>query len=296
MFGDRFRWQRRILELDPVADHEEIYRISAGYEFPWDYTRALEFALFRTYCVPTISALLAATGEFRDRPQKRYDDTSLLMAELAAHGYDSPRGKEALRTINRMHGRFAISNDDMLYVLSTFVYDPIMWLDRYGWRPLTEHERLAAFHYYREVGKRMGIADIPADFTSFERFKQEYEQAHFRFSASNQQVGRYTMELFCSWFPRPLRPLARLGVRSQLDPLMLAAFGFPPAPAWVSAAGRGVLRARARMVRWFFPPQRTLRLAVSPRNRTYPGYPQGYRPADLGAPPPDDIEDRWLLR
>ena len=64
----RLRWLHRIEELDPVADHEEIYRISAGYEFPWDYQRALELALFRTYCVPSISELLAATGEFRDRP------------------------------------------------------------------------------------------------------------------------------------------------------------------------------------------------------------------------------------
>ena len=76
-------WLDRIQALDPIADHEEIYRISAGHEFPWDYTRALELALFRTYCVPSISALLSATGEFRDRPQKRYDDTALLMAGLS---------------------------------------------------------------------------------------------------------------------------------------------------------------------------------------------------------------------
>src|SRR5688500_12217806 len=145
MTRDRYRWRRRIEELDPVADHEEIYRISAGLEFPWDYTRALEFALFRTYCVPSISALLDATGEFRDRAQRRYDDTALRMAELAAHGYDSPRGRDALRVINRAHGRYAITNDDMRYVLSTFIYDPIDWIDRYGWRPLTGHERIAAF-------------------------------------------------------------------------------------------------------------------------------------------------------
>src|SRR5262245_836349 len=102
----RDHWLNRIQELDPVDDHWEIYRISAGYEFPWDYQRSLELALFRTYCVPSISRLLSLTGEFRDRPQKRYDDTVLLMAELAAHGYDSERGKEALRVINRAHGRF----------------------------------------------------------------------------------------------------------------------------------------------------------------------------------------------
>jgi hypothetical protein len=39
MVGDRFRWLRRIEALDPERDHEEIYRISAGHEFPWDYQR-----------------------------------------------------------------------------------------------------------------------------------------------------------------------------------------------------------------------------------------------------------------
>src|SRR5690242_1703453 len=141
LVNGRHRNLERIAALDPERDHLEIYQISAGLEFPWDYTRALEFALFRTYCVPSISALLAATGEFRDRPQQRYDDTALLTAELAAHGYDSPRGKEALRVINRAHGQYAISNDDMLYVLTTFIYDPIGWIERYGWRRLTDHER-----------------------------------------------------------------------------------------------------------------------------------------------------------
>ena len=133
----RNRNLERIAALDPIRDHLEIYQISAGREFPWDYTRALEFALFRTYCVPSISRLLAATGEFEKRPQQRYDDTALLMAEIAAHGYDSPRGRAALRVVNRAHGRYAIANDDMLYVLSTFVFDPIAWLARYGWRPVS---------------------------------------------------------------------------------------------------------------------------------------------------------------
>ncbi len=179
MAFDRHRWLRRIEELDPDADHEEIYRISAGYEFPWDYQRSLEFALFRTYCVPSISALLDATGEFERRPQKRYDDTALLMAELSAHGYDSPRGKQALRAINRMHGQYAIDNDDLRYVLSTFVYDPIDWIDRFGWRRLSEQERLAAFHFYRQVGLRMGIRALFTDFDEFQQFTVDYEDRHF---------------------------------------------------------------------------------------------------------------------
>jgi hypothetical protein len=287
-------WLRRIEQLDPVTDHHEIYRISIGFEFPWDYYRALEFALFRTYCVPSISRLLDATGEFANRPQKRYDDTALLMGEIAEHGYDSPRGRAALSVINRQHGRYAISNDDMLYVLSTFIYDPIDWIGEFGWRPLHEHERQAAFHYFREVGKRMAISGIPEDFDEFRAFKTKYERENFRFSPTNQRIGTYTLNLFCSWYPKPLRPTVGVAVRSLLDELMLTAFGFDPAPEQVARRVRAGVRARSAVVRLL--PRRRRSKLLKPASRSYPGYPDGYHPGDLGAPgPPSDI-DRDLLR
>ncbi|MEU4236188.1 oxygenase MpaB family protein [Actinoplanes sp. NPDC026619] len=292
----RYDRLQHIASLDPVRDHLEIYQLSAGLEFPWDYTRALEFALFRTYCVPSISALLAATGEFEKRPQKRYDDTALLMAEIAAHGYDSPRGREALKVVNRAHGRYAISNDDMLYVLSTFVYDPIDWLARFGWRPLHLHEKLAAFHYYGEVGRRMGIRSVPLSYKEFAAFKRDYEASSFVYSETNRKVGEYTVGLFAAWFPGFLHPAVRLGVRGMLDEPMLRAFGFPPAPTWVGAMASASLRARAAAVR-LLPPRRTSVLGVAKHSRTYPGYPEGYRPSDLGAPePPPDLPAEHLRR
>lgn len=285
---------RRIAELDPERDHQEIYRLSVGFEFPWDYTRALEFALFRTYCVPSISRLLAATGEFERRPQKRYDDTLLLMAEMGAHGYDSPRGREALKVINRAHGRYAISNDDMLYVLSTFVYEPIGWLDRFGWRPLHENERLAAYHYYRAVGSRMGIKDIPGGYHEFAEFKRDYEDRHFVYSGTNRRIGDYTVGLFAGWFPSFLHPAINLGVRAMLDEPMLRAFGFDPAPSWLTAAANATLKARAGALR-LAPPRRKSTLGTATGNRTYPGFPDGYRLSDLGAgPPPADLPAEHL--
>ena len=40
-----------ILDLDPKQDHQQIVQLLVCYEFPFDITRALEFALFRTYFV-----------------------------------------------------------------------------------------------------------------------------------------------------------------------------------------------------------------------------------------------------
>jgi hypothetical protein len=287
---------RRIAELDPVTDAQRIYRLSAGFEFPWDYRRSLELALFGTYCVPGISALLDATGEFKARTQKRYDDTVLLMAELAEHGCDSARGREALRVVNRAHGRYVISEEDMRYVLASFVYEPIDWLDAYGWRPLHEHERLAAFHHYADVGRRMGITGIPAGFEEFRDFKTAYEREHFAFSETNRRIGTYTMDLFCSWYPAPVRPLVRRALLSLLPEPMLTAFGFGRPRPGTARAVKAALRGRSALVR-VLPPRRRSKLAWEPRNRTYPGYPAGYSPADLGPPPPPaDLDPALLAR
>jgi hypothetical protein len=67
--------------------------------------------------------------------------------------------------MNQLQGRFRIANGDFLYVLSTFVFEPIRWNRRFGWRPMCEQERLGLFYFWREVGRRMGIKDLPADLT-----------------------------------------------------------------------------------------------------------------------------------
>ena len=126
--------RQRIDSLDPRRDYRRIVFLLTFHVFPWDIERALEFALFRTYAVPSISGLLFKTGEFVRRPRKRYDDTELILSEILENGFDSKRGQSALRRLNEMHGRFPISNADYLYVLSTFVFEPIRWLERFGWR------------------------------------------------------------------------------------------------------------------------------------------------------------------
>ena len=121
----RDHWQRRIAALDPDVDYLEIYRIIGGHEFPWDMRQALGLALYRTYAVPSIGELLSRTGEFEHRTHKRYADTGLILDAIAEHGFAHKTGRAAIRRMNQMHGSYAISNDDMRYVLSTFVVIPI---------------------------------------------------------------------------------------------------------------------------------------------------------------------------
>lgn len=212
---------KEIQTLDPQKDHERIVFLSTCYEFPFDTTRALEIALFRTFCVPSISGLLDRTGEFRQRSQKRYDNTDILVSELMEWGYSSDRGLRAIQRMNQLHGRFTIANEDFLYVLSTFLFEPIRWNRRYGWRTMCEQERLGLFYFWRAVGQRMDIQEIPEDYQTFDRFNVEYERQRFRHTPSNHRVGTATVELFAGWFPKVLAPFVRSAIYAMLEPPLI---------------------------------------------------------------------------
>lgn len=259
---------REVRNLDPVADHQRIVYLDTCFEFPWDTTRSLELALFRTFASPSISALLDWTGEFGRAAQKRYDDTDLILSTILEAGYDSEEGKRAIRQMNGIHGRFQISNEDLLYVLSSFVFEPIRWNGRFGWRPLIEAEKLATFEYWREVGRRMAIKEIPESYGELERFNAEYEQRNFRRTDEARRVGVATRDLFLAWFPGLPRRFGASAIYALMDEPLLDAFGFPNPPRAVRAAVEGALRARARFVS-VLPPRRRPRLRAQRRTRTY---------------------------
>ena len=274
-----------ILRLDPERDHTEIVFLVTCHEFPFDITRSLEFALFRTFAAPNIGGLLDRTGEFASRPQKRYDDTVLILSEILEHGYDSERGRAAVRRLNQIHGRFQISNEDFLYVLSAFTFEPIRWVGRFCWRPMVEQEKLAQYYYWRQVGRRMKIKDIPESIDSFERYNIDYEREHFVYSEANRRVAIATRDLLLGWvLPRRLYGLGKPFIYAMLDDPLLEAFGFPKPPLRLRQLVPGLLRARSKMLR-LLPERKRPKLRTGPRKPTYP---RGYRIEELG-PTVEDV-------
>ncbi|MEW2317986.1 oxygenase MpaB family protein [Streptomyces bauhiniae] len=278
----RFERLDQIRRMDPVADAPEIYRLSAAFEFPWDYTRALELALYRTYAVPSVGRLLADTAELTERSQRRYDDTALLLDAVMEHGFAAQEGRTAIRRINQMHRSYDISDDDMRYVLSTFVVMPRRWIDTYGWRRLSRHEIVATTEYYRTLGCHMGIPDIPETFEEFEALLDAYEKEHFAWDQRSRQVSDATLDLMTSWYPRPLAPLLRKTTLALLDEPLLRAFRYEAPSATATSLVRRAVQTRGRLVR-LLPPRRAPHFAR--QNWEIKSYPNGYRTADLGTHP-----------
>ena len=271
----RYDILRHIRALDPARDRDEIAWLVSRHEFPWDYTQGTGIAFLRDYGIPTISALLDGTGEFEHHGVKRYDDTLLVAEEAAIEGLDSERGHATLRRFNRIHGHYAIPNDEFQFVLATTIVGPIEWIRAYGWRALDPIELQALANLTTRFGELMGITGLPTTYDGYLTLLREYEERRFEFTEANRRVTEATLRIAAEVAPPPLRPLARRVTLALMDEPLRVALGMPEQPAWFVTAVRGGLRLRARLLR-FAPPRRT---AYHHRPTTYP---DGYTLADIG--------------
>lgn len=236
--------QKEINSLKATDDHQRIVYLMTAYEFPFDMVRALELALFHTYASPSISGLLQRTGEFERRGQKRYDDTSILISQFMQAGYDDELGKRAIAQMNKMHGGYRIANADFLLVLSTFVTYPIDWMKKYGWRKMSENEEEALFLFFKEVGKRMQLTDIPESLTELRAFAYNYEERHFRYAESNRVIADATVKIVENWFPKFLRPLIKPGFAALINEKLRTAFNYPKPSAFFCGLIEATLHVR----------------------------------------------------
>lgn len=262
--------RREIAALDAQRDCQRIVHLLYAYEFPFDLIRSTEIALFHTYGSRSVSGLLDRTGEFNGRGQKRYDDTRLLIGQFMECGWDGDPGRRSIEQMNHIHSFYRIPNDDYLFVLWTFIDFPIQWMDDYGWRAFTAHERDAWFHYWCEIGRRMGLQNIPADKVAYDAFIRAYEAREFVPAEANHRVAKATLDVMSAWLPRPLSALVTPISLCLVRPQLLPAIGYEAPPAWLKVVVRGVLKLRARAKR-YVSLERHPALLEGSSNRSYPG-------------------------
>ena len=102
------------------ADAHLILNLSQGMDFPFLVRKSLEFGLFKTYSIPSISKLLVATKQLTEHTSRRYNDTDLIMCHMTEDPLYSPLAQLAVCRLNELHGKCVIPYEDYLYVLSVF--------------------------------------------------------------------------------------------------------------------------------------------------------------------------------
>lgn len=204
-------------------------------EFPFTFEKALQFALFRTYGIPSISKLLVATTQLSDGATscKRYTDTEVLIREFVGHAPASARTLEAISRMNYIHSGYQksgkISNDDLLYTLSLFVAEPIRWIDRYEWRTLEAFEKCALGTFWKSLGDAMGISyenlssanegwvDGLQWLEEIVAWGEAYEKKYMVPDPSNKKTADQTVNILLWKVPKPLKPAGQKVVHALMD-------------------------------------------------------------------------------
>lgn len=216
-------------------DAFEIQKTIFEFEFPFTFTKALQFALFRTYGIPSVSKLLVATSQLSDvaTASKRYADTAVLIREFMSHKPSDPRTLEAIARMNYIHSLYqksgAIRDDDMLFTLSLFVSEPIRWIERYEWRKLDTFEQCALGVFWKSIGDAMGISY--RNLTSYKEgwvdglhwveelaeWSEEYEKANMVPHPNNNKTANETVAILLWGVPKPLQPFGTRVVSAIMD-------------------------------------------------------------------------------
>ncbi|KAI9245362.1 hypothetical protein BDA99DRAFT_447889 [Phascolomyces articulosus] len=269
----------------PLKDSKiaaEVFDTTIRKEFPALHYVGFQIALYRSVTIPSISRLLVATGEAHGNPQKREEDSYLLLHEmLNVYPHiqyvrqrnpnltkkeietQESRRTHAIGRMNEIHSRYRILHGDFLYQLVLFVHEPIYWINKYGYRKLDQLEI------------------------------NNYSSAHSKYFPTTYKISEATIENTASHFPTWLRPIVRMAFSCMVKPLDCASFGLPQASWWFKAIFDSYLYMHGYYVRFLkFPRQESyLGTPIHPnKNNRYmpqyesdhPAYPNGYTIAGLG--------------
>lgn len=254
------------------VDAQEIITSLAELEFPKIMETSLQFALFKTYGIPTISGLLVATKEFSspENASKRYADTGVLIQEFTGHHPQSERAIKAIARMNYIHSNYQkagkISIDDLLYTLSVFITEPITWVQKYEWRPMTEMEICAIATFWKSIGDAMGIeyggrlarsewADGLEFYADIKNWAEAYEVQYMVPAASNKTTADELVPLLLFYVPRAFKAAASHVVGVLMGIRLRAAMSFPTPPRFYFNLAYVVFEARRFYLRYLSLPR-----------------------------------------
>ena len=280
LFMQVLRLHRR-LHIASEENAERVYKLLFAVEFPFVWLKGLELALFNTFPHTGVNRRLTINRKFTQAPERRYDDTELLLREAWEHGVHSPRGKAAMARLNNIHGHFSIDNESYLYVLALFVVTPIRLINEFEFRSLTSHEIGSVCKSISMLGNAMQINDVPITFSEYENVVESvYASSKLQVDARGKDIAEAVMKMFLHPFPSFTHSLARRIIYALLDAPIRSALDYPKQPRAMFYFAKALLWTRACFIRFFMPP-RPLSWAVlrtSPEAGGPPRY-QKYRAA-----------------
>lgn len=248
-------WARdEIARLDPTVDFERIAHLNAEVRFGWPPIAAAFYTVtfVRQAAVPSIARILhrGGGGPTITAGRKRNDDTLVLFGELFAHGPRSARGEETVDRIQAIHGPFPITQDDYRYTLCSIIDEPARSAALLGYDAQTWSEHEARFRFWRAVGERMRITDLPDSYEEAIACAAAYERETWAKTAAGVAIADAVIADYVErYLPRPLRSLGVRGFHALLGPELRRAHGYAEPGRVTQALVVGGLRTYLRVRR-----------------------------------------------
>ncbi|KAJ5127176.1 hypothetical protein N7448_007955 [Penicillium atrosanguineum] len=254
---------------------EEAFQIQKGVaqlEFPFIFIKSLQFALFRTYGIPTISKLLTKTTQFSNPATalKRYTDTSTLVQEMVGNSPTSSRAITSFARTRYLHAGYRASGKilepDMLYTLALFALEPIRFIERFEWRSLSDLERCAIGTFWKSAGDALGVSydALPSGqgfrdgiqwLEELETWSLEYEREFMVPDVNNRETADQTTAILVYMLPAWLCPVGLQFVSFMMDERLRRAMMYDPPTAFFSALFSSLLMVRKLFLRYLVPPR-----------------------------------------
>ena len=258
----RLRWlldpeltRTELSRLDPLRDSDQIWCF-VQYDFRPEFLHSTwGNATKRVVQMESATLFLHATGRAEGKPIVRADETLCFFHYFFEWGESSYHGQKSIESINLMHGRYAIHNDAMKYVLLNSAFTVLDGLAVVGHRPPSEVERLGYFHAYIKLGKAMGIAELSHSWPEMYGWFSDRCRSWARPSPRKLRMWQSIHDNFdrALGIPPLLGKLRQLPEIYAMDETYRAALGLEARPPLEVAAFRGLIRliarARARLPR-----------------------------------------------
>lgn len=248
---DKDARQRAIDELDPVDDCVELYK-----HFMADFKAASSFGitagLFVTYAVPRISRILTQSRQLEDRFFKRLVDTMLLDMHYHESGFGPGIGRDSIRRVNEMHRKYDIHPEDYVFIGCWEVVMFIWFAETYGWRPVSEKEKLASVEFAKLRGRHMYGGEnkmaYPETYEEMQAFCAEYLDAQLAYEPQNERLADTLVAFMLKDYPAVLRgPLRAFFLSVGPDERLITNCGYSMPRPWAQKLSRRVMKLYGKL-------------------------------------------------
>ncbi|KAI9758075.1 MAG: hypothetical protein M4579_003206 [Chaenotheca gracillima] len=249
-----------------LEEAQEIISIASQWEYPHGYQAALQFALFRSYGIPTISKQFCSTAQLSDvkTAGKRFADTGALIGEWLVNSIFAPRSCKAIARTTWLHRQYRIRPDDLLFTISTFITEPPKFVDRFEWRPMARCEVIAGFVLWKEIGRRMDIPQVPDTYQEVCDWALEHEKKHMVPAQTNTSLSHHTMSLLLLHCPGFLVNIATEFATCLMDDRVRISMSYEAPRPWVRRTFLTLVWLRKQFVSWLLLPRSSKMIPVFP--------------------------------